>query len=467
MEKPEGIADSTKHRRTIASHTPGNTSKFRGIIPTELVEAVRADKCILFVGAGLSAQVNRSDGNALPGWSALLTEFLDWAITRQVRFWGDPEDIRAMIVKGNLLMAAQELQERVGAAGLGEFLDGVFRESAVAPSPIHRILPKIPFRAVLTTNYDSLIEGAYSLERNGALPPVWTQEDLSSRPSPLRGSAFFVFKIHGHLDRPNAVILGSRDYQDLLFRTPGYRQFLETLFATHVVLFVGFGGSDPNIDGVFDRLASIYSRTLDRHFILLPNHDGLNTTERRRLALDRRLEVIEYEKDVSHSQVGAFLRELAERVQKGPTSTAEDARRSTELTVFISHSVADADVVRKIASVLAERGFRPWVADVELLPGDDIGQMISEGLSASDAFIVLVSSSSLESRWVQLEIDSAVIREAEKKTLVIPILLDDAELPTYLQNRFYLRLKKPFAAEDLGPLVKSLERLDREKKKRA
>src|SRR6185369_4160848 len=113
-------------------------------------------------------------------------------------------------------------------------------------------------------------------------------------------------------------VLGSRDYQDLLFRTPGYRQFLETLFASYTVLFVGFGGSDPNLEGVLDRLASIYSRTLDRHFILLPA-SRLNTTEKRRLALDRRLEVIEYEPDATHSQVGAFLSDLANQVERGPT----------------------------------------------------------------------------------------------------------------------------------------------------
>jgi hypothetical protein len=182
--------------------------KFHGIVPAELVDALRTQRCILFVGAGLSAQVTRSDGSALPNWSQLLLEFLEWAISRQARFWGDPDDIRAMIEKGNLLMAAQELQDRLGTAALGEFLDRVFRDDKVVPSTGHRLLPHIPFRAVLTTNYDSLIEGAYSIENGGSLPPIWTQDDLLFRPSPLRGSGFFIFKIHGHLDRPNSVVLG-------------------------------------------------------------------------------------------------------------------------------------------------------------------------------------------------------------------------------------------------------------------
>lgn len=227
-----------------------NPNPFQGIIPGELLDAVRANRCILFVGAGMSAQVKRADGNPLPNWSQFLTELLDWSIARQIRFWGDPEDIRDMIGSGDLLAAAQELQERLTTADIAEFMNGVFRAPGVRPVAVHRILPRIPFRAVLTTNYDTLIEGAYAAAASGRIPPVLTQLDLAARPSLLRRSDFFIFKVHGHLDRPDSVVLGSRDYQEILFQTPGYRQFIETLFATHTVLFIGFGGQDPDLENV-------------------------------------------------------------------------------------------------------------------------------------------------------------------------------------------------------------------------
>jgi hypothetical protein len=441
------------------------TPRFKGIIPAELVEAVRTGRCILFVGAGLSAQVKRSDGSSLPNWSQLLLEFLEWAIARQVRFWGDPEDIRAMITKGNFLTAAQELQDRLGPAALGEFLDRIFRDKSVIPSGAHRLLPRIPFRAILTTNYDSLIEGAYGLEQNGRLPPVLTQEDLLFRPSPLRGSDFFIFKIHGHLDRPNSVVLGSRDYQDLLFRTPGYRQFLETLFATHTVLFVGFGGSDPNLDSIFDRLASIYSRTLDRHFTLLPS-DRLNTTEKRRMALDRRLEVIEYLPDQTHSQVVAFLTQLSSQAERRPTKVARGAKEAKRLKIFISHSSSDSHLVRKIAAALRKNNFRPWIADAELLPGDEIAQRISEAIATADVFLVVVSENSLGSQWVQFETEAAVLREVEKRLVVVPVVIGDAVPPLFLQSRLYLRLERDFKLEALNPLMRSLERIQAERRSR-
>jgi hypothetical protein len=68
---------------------------FQGIIPAELVDALRTDRCILLAGAGMSAQVTRSTGVALPMWPQFLLELLEWAISHGVRFWGDPEDIRA------------------------------------------------------------------------------------------------------------------------------------------------------------------------------------------------------------------------------------------------------------------------------------------------------------------------------------------------------------------------------------
>jgi hypothetical protein len=449
--------------RVDGPDTPG--TDFQGIIPAELVDAVRTGRCIIFVGAGLSSQVVRSSGKALPLWSDFLVELLDWAIARQVRFWGDPEDIRAMISSGDLLASAQELQERVGSTGLGEFMDQIFRDAAVTPSRAHRLLPKIPFRAVLTTNYDTLIEGAYAMADRGRIPPVFSQEDLVLRPSPLRSAEFFVFKVHGHLDRPGSVILGSRDYQDLLFRTPGYRQFLETLFATHTVLFIGFGGTDPDLENVFDRLASVFARTLDHHFILLPA-GRFNATAKRRLALDRRLEVIEYLADNRHSQIVAFLSELQRQSTRGKTEVAKVADSTERLNIFISYAMADAPSVRRIAEQLRVHGYIPWMAEADLLPGDEIRQKISEAISAADAVIVVYSARSLESSWVRYESELAIVREVEKRTVVVPVVLGDAAPPPYLQSRLFLRLNVPFASEDLAPLIRSLQQIAAERRQR-
>lgn len=436
---------------------------FQGIIPTELVDALRSKRCILLAGAGLSAQVTRSNGDALPTWPQFLLELLEWAKARRISFWGNPDDIRDMITKGDLLAAAQELQERVEKAALGDFLHHVFRDPLVVPSAVHRLLPRIPFRAILTTNYDSLIEGAYSIERGGRIPPVFTQEDLEFRPSPLRRSDFFIFKIHGDQDRPNTVVLGSHDYQNLLFRTPGYRQFLETLFSTHTVLFVGFGGTDSDLDNVLDRLASIYSRTLDNHFILLPA-DRLNTTEKRRFRLDRRLEVIEYLADKGHSQVGEFFHELVVQVERGHTEVMREASETTTLNVFISGSRQDENIIGTIAHFLREQGYNPWTVSQERANTNEIKQRISEAIATADVVMVVFSEASLQSQWVQYETEFAVVREVAERTTVVPIVIGAVLPPVYLQNRAFLRLDRDLSTTALSPLLETLERIMRERR---
>ncbi len=204
--------------------------QFKGTIPPELVTAIRNNKCVLFVGSGLSAKVQRSNNKNLPLWGSFLGELLNWAKTKNAIFWNGPEEIEEIIKKGNYLLAAQELQECISLGEFSEFLNSIFRDKKVVPSSTHKNIFKTPFRAILTTNYDTLIEGAYSLTHEGQVAIKFIQEDLKTISSPLRSEDFFLFKIHGDIDRPESIVLGSRSYNQSLFRTPEYLHFLETLF---------------------------------------------------------------------------------------------------------------------------------------------------------------------------------------------------------------------------------------------
>lgn len=239
-------------------------------IPNDLVESILKKECILFVASGLSSKVKRSNGLYLPNWTNFLKELLQWAKLKRVPFNANPDEILDIIEKGNHLLAAEELQELINPSEFTEFLNSIFRDRDVRPTNAHKKLAKIPFRAILTTNYDNLIEGAHAISNHGQIPKSFTPKDLSIHTSPLRGKDFFIFKMHGDLDRSDTIVLGSRSYGDLLYKSPNYISFLETLFTTHTVLFIGFGGQDPDLDYLLDRLSTIFSRTLNKHFILSP-----------------------------------------------------------------------------------------------------------------------------------------------------------------------------------------------------
>ena len=430
-------------------------TKFKGFIPKELLNAITEKKCILFVGAGLSSKVVRSNGKPLPAWKGLLSELLNYCVDKRIPFSVNIKDLEQMISNDNLIMVAQEIQETISKHDFGEFLQQLFRDKSVLPSPTHLLLPQIPFRSIMTSNYDNLIEGAYTLKNLGRIPNKFTQEDLLSISSPLRKDDFYIFKVHGDFDRLNTIVLGSRDYQKLFFRSPEYRQFLETLFSVYTVLFIGYGGSDPDLENILERLSTIFDRTLDKHYILLPENK-FNFADRKRLLLDKRLEVIEYEIDNTHSQVDAFIQELADYFNDKIIIEKEFKKYDT----FISYSHSNISDVRKIRQYLIDHRLAVWY-DMELEPSQDIQTTLTSAINDSRFMIILITEDYYESKWLEKELEIGLLKQLEGKIKVIPISIGDIDfnkVPEELRNIQFLRLRRDFSGEDLLPLLRILQK---------
>ncbi len=335
----------------MPSQTPHPLPKFTGHVPERLFWEVKRGSCVLFAGAGLSSQATRHNGRPLPGWGALLAELAEMA-----RDDGYPvaDDLVQTIRKGQLLDAGEELQQLVSDSSLTAYLTRVFGDPAVRPSPAHMVLPTIRLRAVLTTNYDSLIEDVYR-GMSGKLPLTMIYSDYASgRPDPIRNGDFFVYKIHGDYRDVSSIALGTRSYQDLIHWNPGYRFLLESVFAAYTVLFVGFGGSDPDITHVLDALAARFPGRSPMHYILLPGGRWTDT-EKRRAREDRGLELIEYDDGNNHIQVGAFLQQLA-------TGAPE---RDGRLRIALVAGGAAEPVASKLKSVLDAGQYRVAALDLD------------------------------------------------------------------------------------------------------
>lgn len=131
------------------------------------------------------------------------------------------------------------------------------------------------------------------------------------------------------------------------------------------------------------------------------------------------------------------------------------------MRVFISHSHQDKPAVSLIIDRLKQAGHEVWVDHLKLKPGDNISRKIQEGIASADAFLVVVSANSLSSKWVLQEFSSLALSELSKREpKIIPILLDDSAVPSYLSNYLYIDLSRDVAA-GLDTLVRSLEIVQR------
>ena len=106
--------------------------------------------------------------------------------------------------------------------------------------------------------------------------------------------------------------------------------------------------------------------------------------------------------------------------------------------VFVSHASADKAFVDRLVADLAARAVPVWYDKFDLRVGESVPGGINEGLSGSKYFLVVLSKSSVASRWVTEELNAALIEQvARGGTFLLPALLEDCEVPPLLRHRRY------------------------------
>ena len=94
---------------------------------------------------------------------------------------------------------------------------------------------------------------------------------------------------------------------------------------------------------------------------------------------------------------------------------------------FISYSSKDDDFAHRLHADLQARKIRTWFAPEDLKIGDRFRSRIDESIRVHDKLVLILSENSINSAWVQREVETALEREdKEKRDLLFPIRLDDS-----------------------------------------
>lgn len=114
--------------------------------------------------------------------------------------------------------------------------------------------------------------------------------------------------------------------------------------------------------------------------------------------------------------------------------------------IFICHASRDKPFVRDLVARLTRDGVDAWVDELEIHIGDSIHQKINDGLRRSDFVAVVLSQASVASKWVQDELSSASSLEkyANRGIIVLPILIEECDIPPLLLDRRYANFKDDF-----------------------
>jgi HEAT repeat protein len=214
-----------------------------GPLPSELAQnlaqKLRDDQLVLFAGAGLSMQAKSGDGSnrRMPGWNELLERVA-------AQFGLDPAHYRM-----DRLTLLDTAEIKHGRTALNDAVRQIIADNEFVPGEAHAALHTLPWAAVCTTNYDTLLDRCLLCE------PVVTEDDFQAQMRLPRAQWRKLFKLHGSMDNPHT--LTARDYKRWAERHPIAHHFVKDLLVKDTFLFVGYSVNDPHWKVLLDLVETL------------------------------------------------------------------------------------------------------------------------------------------------------------------------------------------------------------------
>ncbi len=270
----------------------------------KLLEDIINKECILMVGSGISKKCFGKNRKTLPNWYEFLDCFIDWQYKNAKYSEKDYSELKSLLKDSSKFpIIAGDLLEKTSKHELKEFLENVFSPQDIHPSYLHKLISLIPLRAIITTNYDNLIEKAF-YEINNRFPKILACDSISKESNVPE--QFFVAKIHGDIEDPSTIVLSQIDYMNLLHQTPNYIDFLQKLFKNYTILFIGHSFSDPDIQFIVDKMSFE-----ENYCFLVLDNQKITQIECERYYKDKKIIVLGYDNfDKSYRQLDEGFEEI-------------------------------------------------------------------------------------------------------------------------------------------------------------
>ena len=112
-------------------------------------------------------------------------------------------------------------------------------------------------------------------------------------------------------------------------------------------------------------------------------------------------------------------------------------------TIFLSYSHEDKKIVSEVAKELKNAGMNVWFDLSEIRWGDSLRERIDRGLDSADYLVFFMSPSSMSKAWPRAELNAIISRQlsGDRGAMVLPILLEETDIPPVLRDIRYLDLQ--------------------------
>lgn len=204
--------------------------------------ASRENRLVIFVGAGVSMN------SSVPSWNQL---------TNRMK----AELPNEFSEETDALKIAQIYKDSRGHKEYMDKVKDILLYNKAVPNPLHKSILALNPCHIITTNYDDLIEQELSKD---FLQYHIIRED---KDIPQMTYPNTLVKMHGDYATDN-IVLTEDDYYNYKENFPLTRAFVQSLFASKLILFVGFSFADLNLKFILNELKNILSDKMQRPYLL-------------------------------------------------------------------------------------------------------------------------------------------------------------------------------------------------------
>lgn len=217
----------------------------------QIQKAMKQNKLVIFAGAGVS----KSCG--VPTWGELIAE-----LKKELDIDSYESDYLKIPQLYRNLRKDKEYFERIKEILKDGNMDIKYND-------IHKAILDLNPCHIVTTNYDDLFEQAIK-SRYENFYTISQDKDL-----PYNRGEKFLIKMHGDFKSGN-IVLTENDYLDYSKNYPLIRSYVMSLFASKLILFIGFSFSDINLKYILRDVRTCLGDNMQPVYVLCSGNDNVH-----------------------------------------------------------------------------------------------------------------------------------------------------------------------------------------------
>ena len=325
-------------------------------IPESLVEAIKAGRAALVVGAGIG----------VPSWKQLLERLNKELETRGRE--GDSaaaKDLDRLLHKGSLVRAVGFLARALGEEACDKVVEETWRTPPELPH-IATAIAELPFRHVWTTFPGDVLERALEEHKpeGWPSPKVVTYQELGG----LSHRRRTLVKMLGSFD---TYVVTPHSVRRALARAVDLRDYARDLYVDGTLVFVGFRYGDPDLAAMLDRVFGMFEPPRNQHYFLGAGVGPVTVDE---LMAEHHMEVVNLAgkggDDVAEKSVVEWLEALRDACKSASVSLVQTRPDADDLDGWLALYREDAEARDAVDAIeRAARDAKDGERVVEVLLG--------------------------------------------------------------------------------------------------